>query len=475
MSDILSAKREVEKDTVVDCISFLTKTNRCATYDDKIKLLIKQQARCANKPGSNLYNIGDYECLLWKYKDQDNKGVFDDSGFEADHIVEYSICKDSSLSNLQLLCSNCHTVKTANFNKERRQISSIPDDNTPDKNLKKNKSVNIKKNKSVNIKKNKSANIKKNKSVNIKKNKSVNIKKNKSVNIKKNKSVNNKDFSCHKCKNDFKDDYNLNRHLNNLTDCVTGKKKNIKQYKCEFCESEFTRSDGLLAHHKKCKIKKFVNKTNINRNKNASQSLVSANNGIVNNYNNYNFNKDYIKPSDYDSGIDVKIDCLKPGITPELIQKHLDSMRQLKQIADEHLCSYRKLKIISCDTQNKLISFVQNIRNQDDLRFIIIVIAHAIYLHEPLSVNIFEDKFSKRNKMKKVLVDSFVEHPLFQKTPDTHNYQSDEESYEESYEESDEESYEESDEESYEESREESDEESDEYNNKSKKYSKSRK
>ena len=75
--------------------------NRNFSYQNKSDLLVKQKSKCANAPGSNLRNMGNYECLLWKYVD----GTFETApGFEADHIIEYSLTKDTSISNMQLLC-----------------------------------------------------------------------------------------------------------------------------------------------------------------------------------------------------------------------------------------------------------------------------------------------------------------------------------------------------------------------------------
>lgn len=111
----------------------MSETNcRSLSYQNKIKLLLKQQCKCANVPGSKLYNIGDYKpqatfgkCLLWKYEN----GVFDDSGFETDHIVEYALSNDTSLENSQLLCPSCHAVKTKNFLQSKSSIISVDDSN----------------------------------------------------------------------------------------------------------------------------------------------------------------------------------------------------------------------------------------------------------------------------------------------------------------------------------------------------------
>ena len=99
--------------------------NRSLPYKNRSDLLVKQKSKCANSPGSNLRNMGNYECLLWKYSD----GTFETgAGFEADHIVEYSLTKDTSISNIQLLCPNCHSAKT--LSAERQVEKSIVYDYT---------------------------------------------------------------------------------------------------------------------------------------------------------------------------------------------------------------------------------------------------------------------------------------------------------------------------------------------------------
>ena len=73
-------------------------------------LLHRQNKCCANYPGSNLFDMGDHKCLLWK--NSDHNGEFTDSGFEIDHIIEFSETGDNNIDNLQLLCPDCHRFKT---------------------------------------------------------------------------------------------------------------------------------------------------------------------------------------------------------------------------------------------------------------------------------------------------------------------------------------------------------------------------
>src|SRR5271166_4793955 len=76
----------------------------------------KQNFKCANKPGSNLKNLEEYNCELWKFRD----GSFGEASYEIDHIEEYSISQNHMESNLQALCPACHRVKTSRF---RTQIT----------------------------------------------------------------------------------------------------------------------------------------------------------------------------------------------------------------------------------------------------------------------------------------------------------------------------------------------------------------
>ena len=91
--------------------------------EKKLELLKKQKYRCANSPDSKLRNLVNYECLLWRL--QGNNGVFDDADYELDHIIEYSISKNNDISNLQLLCPQCHAKKTSNFMKNNAKQHMI--------------------------------------------------------------------------------------------------------------------------------------------------------------------------------------------------------------------------------------------------------------------------------------------------------------------------------------------------------------
>jgi hypothetical protein len=75
---------------------------------------------------------------------------------------------------------------------------------------------------------------------------------------------------CNKCKKSFSRKYELNRHLNRITDCVTGSKTNKKniEYKCKDCKKKFTRNDSLIRHKKICKNKKININTQNSKNVN---------------------------------------------------------------------------------------------------------------------------------------------------------------------------------------------------------------
>lgn len=90
----------------------------------------KQYYKCANKPNSEIRNLEKYMCPLWKINGI-NQGSFDESGYDIDHRIEFSICHDNSIDNLQALCKSCHSVKTRRFmnnninkNKKNNYISN---------------------------------------------------------------------------------------------------------------------------------------------------------------------------------------------------------------------------------------------------------------------------------------------------------------------------------------------------------------
>lgn len=96
---------------------------RTVTLAQKKHVAGKQFNKCANKPKSKLYGLEDYDCPLWK-RDDEHKGCFDQSGYEIDHIKEFSLTHDDNNENLQALCKSCHTVKTKKFNMTKKKVKT---------------------------------------------------------------------------------------------------------------------------------------------------------------------------------------------------------------------------------------------------------------------------------------------------------------------------------------------------------------
>lgn len=90
------------------------KAPRTITEAMKRYIAGKQYYKCANKPFTEKYkSLENYNCPLWEKSE--NKGSFDQSGFEIDHINEFSISQNNTEENLQALCKSCHSVKTKKF------------------------------------------------------------------------------------------------------------------------------------------------------------------------------------------------------------------------------------------------------------------------------------------------------------------------------------------------------------------------
>lgn len=78
-------------------------------------VVARQANRCANVPSENNRGLEDYQCPLWDSRT--NQGMFDDSGYEIDHIIEVADGGSDHENNLQALCKCCHSVKTSRFNR----------------------------------------------------------------------------------------------------------------------------------------------------------------------------------------------------------------------------------------------------------------------------------------------------------------------------------------------------------------------
>ncbi len=71
-----------------------------------------------------LNKLETYDCPLCNQLGE-NKGSFDEAGYEIDHIIEYSITHDDNDNNLQALCNNCHAVKTKEFMRNKNKYNII--------------------------------------------------------------------------------------------------------------------------------------------------------------------------------------------------------------------------------------------------------------------------------------------------------------------------------------------------------------
>lgn len=76
------------------------------TEDVKITIAKNQSFKCANKPGSNLEGLKDFDCPLWK----ENKGQFALNDYIIDHISNNRI-NPNDYQNLQALCLSCYKIK----------------------------------------------------------------------------------------------------------------------------------------------------------------------------------------------------------------------------------------------------------------------------------------------------------------------------------------------------------------------------
>jgi hypothetical protein len=110
--------------------------SRTVSEATKKRIAGSQRYKCNNKPGSNLKGLENYKCLLWTLPE--DPGIFDEGGYEIDHIYEFSLTHDDSENNLQALCHTCHAVKTKRFlnqkllrNKKLSKRNKIKSSNKP--------------------------------------------------------------------------------------------------------------------------------------------------------------------------------------------------------------------------------------------------------------------------------------------------------------------------------------------------------
>ena len=87
----------------------------------KLELFNRQFGCCNNRPNNPdpsfmIPGRGKYMCPMWKA----NNGFLDESGYEADHILEHAMGGTDDISNLQLICPCCHSYKTKLFTRQPR-------------------------------------------------------------------------------------------------------------------------------------------------------------------------------------------------------------------------------------------------------------------------------------------------------------------------------------------------------------------
>jgi hypothetical protein len=85
----------------------------------KKKIAGRQFYKCANNLTAKLDKLENFKCPLWAKADE-NKGSFDESGYDIDHINEHAVTLDDGKNNLQALCKSCHSVKTKNISQEKK-------------------------------------------------------------------------------------------------------------------------------------------------------------------------------------------------------------------------------------------------------------------------------------------------------------------------------------------------------------------
>ena len=115
--------KKLEKDLMIIEEDINSRTTSKKNTDELLKI---QDYKCANNPNNKFY-LGprDYYCPQWKY----NNGFLEESHhvpfgyiFDIDHKKEFSKSGDNSFENKQILCLNCHRIKT-NVSKLNRNLS----------------------------------------------------------------------------------------------------------------------------------------------------------------------------------------------------------------------------------------------------------------------------------------------------------------------------------------------------------------
>lgn len=89
-------------------------STRKVTHATKNRIAARQSYRCVNNPDATIEGLKGYNCPLW-YITGDNRGIFDESGYDIDHIIEFCLTQNDNDDNLHALCKSCHRVKTSRF------------------------------------------------------------------------------------------------------------------------------------------------------------------------------------------------------------------------------------------------------------------------------------------------------------------------------------------------------------------------
>ena len=168
---------------------------------------------------------------MWQF----NGGSFDQSGYDIDHIKEFSISHDDEIKNLQALCRSCHLVKTMIFlqhkNKKHKQSNNneakldtedILEAELKDEDVFESDSEDI----------------------------SINSSDSDSSDISNNEMIIKSVFKCDKCDKIFNQKAHLSYHIKNNA-CK------IYSYFCKYCNKGFSSDSSMYRHMKyNCKIKK---------------------------------------------------------------------------------------------------------------------------------------------------------------------------------------------------------------------------
>ncbi|ARF10139.1 hypothetical protein Hokovirus_1_18 [Hokovirus HKV1] len=75
-------------------------TRRTLTPQERNTIASQQLYKCANKPDSNIRFLESFDCPLWLNEDINIQGMFNNLGYDIDHIMEFRLTQDNSRDNL---------------------------------------------------------------------------------------------------------------------------------------------------------------------------------------------------------------------------------------------------------------------------------------------------------------------------------------------------------------------------------------